>query len=179
MGFRVSWIARRGASTGELIDTSGRALTGERHDFPDVGFYLLELPDAADAPWVVLIADGSENFDKLDENHARALSDGGNETLFFWCSDTVMATELICFKDGTMRWAIRYSCEEEDMQPLIEGEVTEVAHEILARLRESGKADGGADYIYELTMDLGLQLVGFRHDMGTRTGETDPFQVLR
>src|SRR5262245_25983438 len=108
MGFRISWIARAGTSADELLRASGRNLTGERHEFPDVGWYLLELPKGAQSPWVLLIADGTDNFAELNTSIAKSLSEGGNETLYFWCSDTVMATELTCFRDGAEAWSVQY-----------------------------------------------------------------------
>jgi hypothetical protein len=178
MGYRVSWIARRGTSTQELLDLSGRTVTGERHEFPDVGWYLLEPPTAA-SPWVVLIADGSDNFGDLQPAQAQALSTEGNDTLFFWCSDTVMATELIGFKNGSLAWSVRYHCADQS-GPKLAGAVPAVAHEILARLRSEQEADeeGGADYVYDLTAELGRALTGFRHDTDLPRDDPEPFQLL-
>ena len=178
MGFRISWIARAGRSTRELLSASRRTLTGERHEFPDVGWYLLELPNTVDKPWVVLIADGSENFADLDASIAQSLSEGGNETLYFWCSDTVMATGLSCFKNGSETWSIQYDCEDKRKQPALAGNVPQVAHEILKGLRTQQQADDGADYIYELTADMGRSLVGFRHDTDLDADDSEPFHVL-
>jgi len=180
MGYRVSWIARCGASTRELLDVSKRSITGERHEFPDVGWYLLELPSTVDTPWAVLIADGSDNYADLDASNAQALSNGGNETLYFWCSDTVMATELMCFKDGSLLWAVRYDCEDKKKRPELQGEIPVIAHEILNSLRAEQQADpeGGVDYIYDLTAELGRRLIGFRHDKDLETVDPEPFQVL-
>lgn len=178
MGFRVSWIARSGSSTAELLHVARRNLTGERHDFPDVGWYLLELPSTDQSPWVLLIADGSENFADLDVSHAQSLSESGNETLHFWCSDTVMATDLFCFKNGTEAWSIQYDCGDKTKQPAIEGDVPQIAHEILEGLQTKQRADDGADYIYDLTAELGCRLVGFRHDTDLDTDDPEPFQVL-
>ena len=178
MGFRVSWIARAGTSTDELLQVSRRRLTGERHEFPDVGFYLLELPDKDPHAWVVLIADGSDNYAELDDSLAQTLSLGGNETLYFWCSDTVMVTELVCFKNGTISWSIEYNCEVETQRPAMTGDVPSIVHEILANLRSQQQQDDGADYIYDLTAEVGRRLVGFRHDMDPETDDPEPFQVL-
>jgi hypothetical protein len=178
MGFRVSWIGREGTSTGELLEASRRSLTGERDEFPDVGFYLLELPDRDPTAWVVLIADGSDNYAELDDALAQSLSAGGHETLYFWCSDTVMVTELICFKNGTIAWSIHYNCEDERQRPAITGAAPAIVHEILASLQSQQQKDDGADYLYELTAEVGRRLVGFRHDMDPETDDPEPFQVL-
>ena len=140
MGFRVSWIARAGASTTELLKLSCRKVTGERHDLPDVGWYLLELPNAVKSPWVILIADGSENYADLDVTHAQSLANDGSEVLYFWCSDTVMATELVCFKDGNEAWSIEYNCEDKNKQPVFNGNPPPRAHEILEDLKKQQQA---------------------------------------
>ena len=178
MGFSVSWLARAGTSTQELLDISRREPTGERHSFPDVGWYLLELPNTAQSAWVVLIADGSENLADLNVSQAESLSNGGNETLHFWCSDTVMATELACFKNGAEAWSIQYDSQDAMKQPDIKGDIPRIAHEILQVLRTKQQADDGADYIYDLTAELGLSLVGFRHDTDLEIDDPEPFQVL-
>ncbi len=178
MGFRVSWIARRGTSTSELVDLSGRSLTGERHEFPEVGWYLLELPKAVGFPWVILIADGSDNYAELDESQAQSLSRCGNETLYFWCSDTVMVTLLMSFMDGVFVWSVHYDCGVKTKRPEITGNVPTITHQILNELRVKQLADDGADYIYDLTAELGRKLTGFRHDKDLQTDDPEPFQVL-
>jgi hypothetical protein len=176
MGYRISWIARAGENTEELLQLSGRQLTGERHEFPDVGWYLLEL--SAPQPWVLLIADGSANYADLDSSHAQSLSQGGHETLYFWCSETVMASELACFKDGAEVWAIRYDCAQTDRLAL-SGVVPEDAHAMLACLRaKQDAADDDVDFIYELAANVARSLVGFRHDADIKTANPEPFQVL-
>ncbi len=178
MGFRVSWLARSGTSTEELLQVSGRNLNGERHEFPDVGWYLLELPHAPAGPWVVLIADGTENFGDLEAAQAQALSRGGQETLHFWCSDTVMATELACFKNGAEAWSIHYDCSDQTKRPAMHGDVPQLAHEILQDLRTKQEADADADYIYDITAEVGRSLIGFRHDTDLEIDDPQPFQVL-
>ncbi|MCA9236674.1 MAG: hypothetical protein KDA44_14465 [Planctomycetales bacterium] len=130
------------------------------------------------SPWVLLIADGSENFADLGSSQAQSLSNGGNETIFFWCSDTVMATEMLCFRDGREAWSIQYDCENNAKQPAMNGDVPQIAHEILKDLRAKQQADAGADYIYDLTAELGRSVVGFRHDTDLERDDPEPFQVL-
>lgn len=98
--------------------------------------------------------------------------------MYFWCSDTVMATELSCFRDGAIVWSIQYSCADASKRPAIKGEVPEITSEILEGLLAKQRADDGADYIYDLTAELGRRLVGFRHDMDSETDDPEPFQVL-
>lgn len=179
MGFRVSWIAQARVATDQLLEAANRAVTGERHDFPDTGWYLLELPNAEAQPWVVLIADGSDHFAELDASDAQELSKGGYETIYFWCSDTVMATEIVAFNNGIENWSVQYDCDDTSKQPTMNGNVPAVANEIFARLKAQQQADSSADYVYDLTAELGRLLVGFRHDMDVQQDDPEPFQVLK
>jgi hypothetical protein len=60
------------------------------------------------------------------------------------------------------------------------GEIPVIAGDILDRLRAEQQADsdGGVDYVYNITADLGETLVGFRHDQDVEIDDPEPFQVL-
>ena len=88
-------------------------------------------------PRVILIADGTDDFADLDAELARSISQYGDQTLYFWCSDTVMATELTCFRIAKSIWSNQYDCEDKNKQPMIEGAAPRIAHEILAAPRTS------------------------------------------
>ncbi len=171
MGFKVSWVARAGASTKELIEASGCSPTGERHEFTEGGMYLLEQPN-----WAVLIADGLDVFLDLKKSFAESLSQDGVEVLHFCCSDTVMITELVCFENGSEKWSILYSCDEGE--PEIKGTVPKIVHSMLKELQAKQDADDGEEFVYELTGDVGEHLIGYRHDGGADTKDPEPFQVL-
>lgn len=174
MGFRVTWIARSGRSADELIAISQRVPSNERVEHPRTGYYLLEPPSSA---WVVLIAFGTEFLEDLDAERARALSEDGSETLRFACSDTVMATKLECFRGGSKTWSIEYDCEDETL-PVLSGDVPAFAEEIMDRLAQEQKTDPEVDHVYELTTEVGRELVGFRHDEIPGPEGSKPFRVL-
>lgn len=177
MGFRVAWIARSGRSIEEMLRLTKRELTGERHEFPDVGWYLLELPGASGVSWTLLIADGSENFAELSAEFAQNVSQGGNRVIYFWCSDTVMATELFHFENGKETWSVQYDSEDESKQPRINGDPPPIVAEVLSDLKTK-QSQSDANFIYDLTAELGREIVGFRHDTELNSEDASPFQVL-
>ena len=140
-----------------------------------MGWYLLEMPEPA---WTILIADGSDNYAKLDETLAQHFSDEGNETLFFWCSDTTMTSQLICFRDGKKVWSIDFDCEKVGQELQLTGDLPSVVQETLDELKESEPDDEDEAVGYELPMDVGRKLTGFRHDMDVEIDDDEPFQVL-
>ncbi|HVJ16860.1 MAG TPA: hypothetical protein VM686_15575 [Polyangiaceae bacterium] len=173
-------MARRGSSTQELLEATGTTVTGQRDEFPDVGFYLLEINGDAQGSWAILIADGSENFGALTGGDAQALSSDGAETLYFSCSDTTMTTELSCYRAGRRIWGIDYDPDEGCVE--FEGAMPQVAEQIRADLEArqdaADEANDSADHIYELTAEVGRALTGFRHDRTLDCAESTPFQVL-
>lgn len=176
MGYRVSWIARLGTSATELLEASRRLPTGERHDFPDIGWYLFQPSSPAAGPCVILIAMGTGNYDQLNCELAQSLSRNGHETCYFWCSDTCMSTVLICFKNGVEAWSIYYNCDGSSKRPAIVGQVPQVTYELLNELERQQAAADGCDYLYELTANVGRELFGFRHDDASASGNDDPFE---
>lgn len=180
MGFHATWIARSGTSIEELISASRRIPTGERVEHPGTGYYLVELPSATETAesWVVLVAYGTEFLEDLNADEAQALSEDGSQILRFVTSDSVMATKLVCFQNGTKIWSVEYDCEDETL-PVLSGEAPAVTHEILDRLVEEQKTDSEVDFLYELTAELAADLIEFRHDSGPSGELEEPFQVLR
>ena len=175
MGFRVSWIAHSAISPNVLLQTLGSERTGERDEFPDVGWYLLEMPDPA---WTILIADGSANFAKLDESIAQSFSKEGNETLFFWCSDTMMTSQLMQFRDGKKVWSIDFDCEARGQELRLSGDLPKIVQAAHANMTEMESDDEEGAEGYELPADMGKELTGFRHDMDVDTDDDEPFQVI-
>lgn len=178
MGFRVSWVASQRIAADELLKTAGRERTKKRDEIPDLGWYLLELPKHS-PPWVFLLADGRDSYRDLGRTYAKNLSVGGRETLFFRCSDTFMKTDLRCYRDGQEAWSIIYKSDDETKRPALNGEPPEVVHETLARLKSQQAQDDGADYLYDITAEIGLALTGFRHDTDPETDDPRPFVVLK
>ncbi|QDU73115.1 hypothetical protein Pan97_00820 [Bremerella volcania] len=174
MGFRISWVASQGIAADELLRTAEKQRTKKRDEIPDLGWYLLELP-----PWVLLIADGRDDYRDLGRTYAKNLSADGRETLFFRCSDTFMKTDLRCYRDGQEAWSIIYKSDDETKRPELGGEPPEVVHQTLARQQAKQAEDDGADHLYELTAEVGQALTGFRHDTDPETDDPRPFQVLQ
>ena len=148
--------------------------TGDRQDFSEPGFNAVEMPG-----WSILIADGSDYFLELGEEHAAALSNGGR-SLLFMCSDTVMCTHLIEYADAAEVWRISYEGVDGVSAAEITGSAPALVHEALAESQAEQNADPEADSIYDTTAKAGLAMTGFRHDSAVELpGDPQPVQVLR
>lgn len=181
MGYRISWIARRSADPGELLDALELAATGECDEFLDTGWYLLEPRD----DWRIVIADGSDYYGELEPEDAEELSKNARETVFFTCSDTVMHSDVIAYRDGKRLWSIAYRCDDAE-RPSIEGDAPAFVLELERAVRRAqqveDETENPADILYSLPARVGAAMTGFDHDPWPQP-EEDPFegmfQILR
>jgi len=163
------------------------APAGEREEFLDIGWYLLDLSAQAPNAWTLLLAHGSESFAELADDHAEALSAGGHDTLYFWCSDTVMCSAISAYHNGACRWSVEYDCEE-DGGPKIHGDPPQLVHTLDRKVRDDQRVEdakeaaeptsfGAADVLYGLTAKIGEALTSFNHSPWPQPDE-DPFEGM-
>lgn len=143
----------------------------------DTGLYALEVED-----WLVVIGDGWDFMELVPRRLAAKLSNGG-EVIFFYTDDTPMKAELTSFADGKVQWSITYDGEDGVSQPAIEGKLPGVSTRVIAAAEKAQRGAGGpkagVDHIYEITAELGLALVGFRHDQTLGSGNHVPIYRLK
>jgi hypothetical protein len=143
----------------------------------DPGLYGLALPTG----WYLAIGDGCDYMDQLEEHQAATLSRVG-ETLFFYTDDAPMCTRLASYGNGSLVWAITYDGSNGVGEPEIEGDPPPCAFDLLTKVRneqeEAGGQKAGVDHIYELTAEVALTLIGFRHDQTLADGGITPIDML-
>lgn len=176
MGFHASWTASRAPARKVLEGLRFSVKRQTEGEVVDPGLYGVALGD-----WYVVIGDGWDDMEKLDEEGTARLSRGA-EALFFTTDDSSMATRLAGYRGGALVWAIDYDGSGGVGEPRVEGNAPVEVGPLLARLRdEQAKAGGpgaGVDHLYELTAEVGRALVGFRHDSTLGSGKVKPIDVL-
>jgi len=158
MGYRTSWIAADGLGVEELASSLGWRLTGDsssEHDEPGMVAFRR-------GQWSVVVADGYAHWKELGLKLASEIPHQG-QVLYFRQSDGDMESELVCLQQGKVIWRIEYT----------EGEINadgslpdhrEIRERLKAYAQSSGSGTRSVAYLYELPAELGLTLVGFRHD---------------
>lgn len=176
MGFRASWVAAKNVDLEAALAVVGlREEERLDEEVCDPGQYAVQMPDG----WLVVIGDGSEFMDTVKPRHARELS-RGTEALHFTCNDTTMCATLSAWKDGREVWGLEYVGVDGIATPSVSGTPPEIVGEVLARCasRQAEAGSNGPDYQYEAAAELGLALVGFRHDQTLFNADVLPISVL-
>lgn len=177
MGYRTSWVAVKGVSLEEVIHRIGWTDTGETIEMMDTGLYGIELAGG----WALIVADGSHHMDRLTVDHARSLS-YDRQTVYLRQSDTSMTAEIHGFEHGQETWLVDYDGSDGIAEPTTGGTAPVALAAVLNRCRadqeHAGGRTAGVDHMYEVVLELGLAVVGFRHDRIPEEGGPEPFHVL-
>ena len=162
MGYRCSWLAvdKKCNDLSDQLWLLRLELTGETSENLEFGFNVIETPE-----WNILLADGIEPLEELDEERAKNQSDDcDGECLFFFCADSGMCTQLISFKHGEEIWRVAYDAVNGDGDVIVSGDAPELVGEKLGESKREQAANDGADYLYETTAKIGQAITEFRHD---------------
>ena len=177
MGYRARWLAVKNADPAQVLRTIGLVQDSASSEaIYDPGHYALAMPGG----WFVVIGDGADFMDTVEEEHARALSIG-TESLHFSCDDTSMGALLKVFREGKEVWAVEYDGSNGPGTPVVTGTPPAVVGETIAKCRAAQHASGrkDVDHVYDAAAELGQVLTGFRHDQTLGDGEHLPILVLR
>lgn len=177
MGYRARWLAVKNADPAQVLRTIGLVQDSASSEaIYDPGHYALAMPGG----WFVVIGDGGDFMDTVEEEHARALSTG-TESLHFSCDDTSMGALLKGFRGGREVWALEHDGSNGPGTTVVTGSAPAVVGEIIAKCKAAQHASGrnDVDFVYDAAAELGQVLTGFRHDQTLGDGESLPILVLR
>ena len=171
MGFFVSWLAFKDASSDRVCAALGAERTGVFAEPLDSALMGAALPNGM----YLVLADGHSDYSALGFNFADNPT-LATEVLHFQCYDTVMATRIECMAEGVKRWSIS---REEPSGPFeLEGAIPPEYHRLLAQAKAQQEEEGNddVDYLYDVPADLGWHLTGFQHD---RPDAEIRFEILK
>ena len=168
LGFRVSFVAVRGAGLQEVLDAFGMRSMGEVPTIGDPGWY-----GTTRDGWAIVMASGTQNYGDLEQGWAIDLS-AGREVWHLWSTDTSMFNHLGVWVDGELAWAVDYSGAEGPGEPEVVGEAPAVVAEcIAATARRQAAADRNVDYRYDTVHQITMATFRFRYE-GPDPGPGDP-----
>ncbi len=141
MGMRVVAIAVPKGLERELLATAGAERDTAAVATADMSLGLVTSPTHH-----IVVASGNEYLPLLSRNSARTFSarNPGSAVLFLWLSDTSMASECLCYRDGKELWGIRHYPRKLDEMgeypegffPSLMGALPAGVEEVLQELRE-------------------------------------------
>lgn len=169
MGYRCRWLATRNRDRAEVLAALGFVVETElNEEIYDPGLYAAMIGD-----WYVVFGDGWDYMDLVTRQAAAKLSSRG-EVLYVYTDGTPMKSEVTAFVDGQIRWSFVY-----DDTASTEGALPAEAKALIAAAERAQKAEADVDHVYDVPAQLGLALVGFRHDTTLGEGAHLPVYQLK
>lgn len=161
MGFSVSWLATRDLSPEQLEARLGSSFLAVSEDsIGEVGNVATKLPNG----FALLFCHEDA---ELCESLAQQLSGQGGEFLAASVEEHVMFSRLTLWRGGERVWSVVHDGSEGGDELEVVGESPPELADVVARCEEERSAEDAhddVDYVFDVPIDLGRALVGFRHD---------------
>jgi hypothetical protein len=153
MGASLSWFAVRGKPPTAVLQDFGLKNVGREYcTTPYCGG---SLPSG----WYLVIH-GRHEF---TSDEARRLS-RGCEVVACFVEEHVMVSRAAGWKDGEQIWSVTHDAEEGDGHLEVEGEPPASFAAIRDRLAKQQEKDGGADFLFDIPVDLAKEMTGYSHE---------------
>jgi hypothetical protein len=158
VGSSISWVAIKGVERREAIERLGLIETAHVADRDRVKTSAADLPSG----WLLIY---SRNLDFVTPQRLQALSAGG-VALGCLVEEHVMFSGLRWFEDGRERWSVIHEGEQGAHDLAVAGDLPAQFPAIRDRLfrKQNDDEEDDVDFIFELPVELGAALCGFRHD---------------
>lgn len=177
MGWSCSWIAVRGKEPAALLTSLGMHLSQEREEFPESPWTAASLR----AGWFLVFC--SNHCDPARfKSPALADLSADCELVHSSVEEHVMFSSTAYWRHGKQVWQIVHDAQKEIYHLHTSGDLPAYFFHIRPQLFAEQEAEGGAtadvDLIFDIPLQVGAELTGFRHDHACPADEADPYQVV-
>lgn len=176
MGFSLTWLAVRGKTPDVVQRALGLSPTEEREEFAESALCGAELPDG----WYLVVA--NDELHLLEAKVLAPLSKGA-EIVAGLVEEHSMSSAATAWKDGVEQWWVAHPGGDAHRSLEERGALPSAYSAILERLkREQAASDakepGVVDHIFDVPVELGRAITGYRYDSGVEGAAAEPFVVL-
>lgn len=171
MIYSLCWLAVHGKVTDMILDELQLRRTGEREKIPS------KLA-GADLPtgWYVIVKD--QDVELMRDTLLKEVS-LQCECVACFIEDASRTTSAVGWKNGRKVWSALHDGQQGKEHLLLRGEFPSLFGPILEGFRAKQKANPGADFIFEIPLELARELSGYRHDRPVVSKEAQPFEILK
>lgn len=172
MGFRVQLIAVSGKEPRVIQRDYGVEPTGQHEEIPESPVVGAALPNGA----YLLYINDQDRIVPDDEVFAR-LSKGAS-LIACYANETVMNSYACAWANGVECWSVFHDAQQDIKHLETNGTLPPEMQSIRDRLFAQQEADDGADFIFDIPVELFAALGGIRYDHDIPGAGPDPWEIL-
>jgi hypothetical protein len=172
MGFRVQLIALTGKEPSAVQRDFGVAATGQREEIAESPVVGAALPSGA----YLLYINDPDKIVPEDKVFAR-LSKGAS-LVACYANETVMNSYACGWANGIERWSVFHDAQQDIKHLETSGTLPPEFQAIRDRLFAEQEGDDGADFIFDIPIELFAALGGIRYDHDIPGAGPDPWEIL-
>lgn len=172
MGFRVQLIAITGKGPDAVQRDFGVAATGQREEIAESPVVGAPLPNGA----YLLYINDPKKIVPDDKVFAR-LSKGAS-LVACYANETVMNSFACGWANGVEQWSVFHDAQQDIEHLEASGALPPELQAIRDRLFAQQQSDGGADFIFDIPIELFAALGGIRYDHEIPGAGPEPWEIL-
>lgn len=172
MGFRVQLIAVTGKEPSAVQRDFGVAATGQREEIAESPVVGAPLPNGT---YLLYINDPNKIIP--DDKILARLSKGAS-LVACYANETVMNSYACGWANGVELWSVFHDAQQDIKHLETSGILPPELQPIRDRLLAQQEGDDGADFIFDIPIELFAALGGIRYDHDIPGADPDPWEIL-
>jgi hypothetical protein len=170
MGFRVQLIAVSGKEPRVIQRDYGVVPTGQREEIPESPVVGAVLPNGA---YLLFI-----NDEIVPDDQVFARLSKGASLVACYANETVMNSYACAWANGVERWSVFHDAQQDIKHLEATGTLPSELKPIRDRLFAQQEGDDGADFIFDIPIELFAALGGIRYDHYIPGAGPEPWEIL-
>jgi hypothetical protein len=173
LGYAKTWVAARGATREQTLAVLGLRGTGTFEELAESPFDGAALPSG----WYLVEGECADER-LLDAARLSALSEFG-DVVTVSIEEHTMFSSISGWSGGRENWSVVHEANQSADHLEVTGTPPVAWTAIQERCRaEQETGDDEVDHIFEVPVELGRELTGYRHDADIDDARDEPFEVL-
>lgn len=156
MGFKISWIGFDGTGKAAALVKLGLVDTGEPDEANEAPFSGAEIP----GNWFILFAN---DFGFVSHERLAELS-GGCRVVACQVHEGIMVSASYAYENGRRLWELVHDAQESIDHLSVLGSPPPSFESIRQRELQNQRTASGVDYIFDVPLEVAVDLCNYRHD---------------
>ncbi len=162
MAFQITWLAVHGKDKMDVLDSMHLRDTGILDEAAESPICAAPFPDG----WTIIVLNRFAH--PFAEDASLMLFSQDCRVIACHVEETAMFSAAQLYENGKRQWAVIHDSQAGEYHLDVEGRPPDELVEIIERQTQHQREDGeasGADYMFDIPLELAESHCGFRHDL--------------